>query len=181
MTMRKRTTVKLAYKGILPDGTVYDQATRENPLVMQAGMGLALDGFEREVMEMEAGETKTFTVKDYDAFGEYFEDWTERIPRDMIPGVERLKPGKVLWTLDENGAKVPGTVIEITNDYVLYDCNHPLAGNDITFEVEILEVDESTAMTDKEIQLEEAKRRHYADGGMAGEMGMGTGNTQAML
>lgn len=173
MTMRKRTTVKLAYKGILPDGTVYDQATPDNPLEMQAGMGFALDGFEREIMEMELGEKKTFTVKDYDAFGEYIEEWVDHIPKDMVPGVERLKPGKVLWTLDENGAKVPGTVIEINDDYVVYDCNHPLAGNDITFEVEILEVDESTAMTEKEIQLEEAKRKHYAAGGMLGESGLG--------
>lgn len=185
MTMKKRTTVKLAYKGILPDGTVYDQATAENPLEMQAGMGLALEGFEREIMEMELGEKKTFTVKDYDAFGEYIDEWIERIPKDMIPGVEKLKPGKIMWTLDENGAKVPGTVIDITEDYVEYDCNHPLAGKDITFEVEILEVDESTAMTEQEIRLEEAKRKHFAAGGMLGESGLtqtGTGsNNQTVL
>lgn len=175
MTIKVGSTVRLVHKGMLEDGTVFDQSTPEQPLEFPSGRGLIMDGFEREVAEMSVGEKKTFTIKDYEAFGEYQEDWKEAISKELVPRVDGLKPGKVIWMLDENGAKVPATVVEIRADEVLFDYNHPLAGKDLTYEVEILEIDESTALSERDLKLEEAKRKHFEGGGAAGEMGMGNG------
>lgn len=141
--MQLGSTVTLTYKGTLDDGTVFGVATPENPMKFQTGMDMAIDGFEKAILEMsEAGEKKTFTVSEYDAYGEYLEDYTARIPREQIP-VE-VEVGKRIWlSSSEDGAPMPATVIEVERDVVTFDLNHPLAGKSLTFEVELLEVEDA--------------------------------------
>ena len=150
------TTVTLTFEGRLPDGTVYDKMTAENPLVFQVGHDMVLDGFEREVREMVEGEKKTFTikdtkkptvsgVKDWEAFGEHLDEQTEEVPMEVMPNMKGLEIGKVIWMIAEDESKVPVTIKDITPEAVTLDFNHPLAGNDLTFDVEIIKVDESTA------------------------------------
>lgn len=139
------TTMTLTFEGRLPDGTVYDKMTADNPLVFQVGHDMVLDGFEREVREMSKGEKKTFTIKDWEAFGEYLEDRIEEVPLEVLPNIKGLEVGKVLWVIAEDESKVPVTVREVTPKAVKLDYNHPLAGNALTFDVEVLDIDESTA------------------------------------
>lgn len=139
------TTVTLVFEGRLPDGSVYHKVTAEEPLVFQVGRDMVLDGFEREVREMSEGEKKTFTIKDWEAFGEYLEDRVDEIPMEVMPNIKGLEIGKVIWMIAEDESKVPVTVKDITKDAVTLDYNHPLAGNDLTFDVEILKIDDSTA------------------------------------
>lgn len=136
-------TVTLVYTGKLDDGTVFGLATKEEPMKFQTGMDMAIDGFEAAIMEMEGvvGEKKTFTVGEYEAYGEYIEDMTTRIPREQIP-VDNITVGKRIWlSSSEDGAPTPATVLEVGRDEVLFDLNHPLAGKSLTFEVELLEVE----------------------------------------
>lgn len=139
------TTITLTFEGRLPDGSIYDKMTAENPLVFQVGHDMVLDGFEREVREMAKGEKKTFTIKDWEAFGEYLEDRIDEVPVEVMPNIKGLEVGKILWVIAEDETKVPVTVRDITPNVVKLDYNHPLAGNDLTFDVEILDIDESTA------------------------------------
>lgn len=139
------TTVTLTFEGRLPDGTVYDKMTAENPLVFQVGHDMVLDGFEREVREMVEGEKKTFTIKGWEAFGEHLDEQTEEVPMEVMPNMKGLEIGKVIWMIAEDESKVPVTIKDITPEAVTLDFNHPLAGNDLTFDVEIIKVDESTA------------------------------------
>ncbi len=139
------TTITLTFEGRLPDGSVYDKMTGENPLTFQVGRDMVLDGFEREVREMKKGEKKTFTIKDYEAFGEYLEDRIDDVPMDVMPNIKGLEIGKVIWMIGEDEEKFPVTVRELTSKNVKLDYNHPLAGKDLTFDVEIIDIDESTA------------------------------------
>ena len=145
--MQLGSTVTLTYKGTLDDGTVFGYATAENPMKFQTGMDMAIDGFEAAILEMEeVGEKKTFTVSEYDGYGEYLDDFTARIPMEQIPMRHELKVGKRIWLSNsKDGDPTPATIIEIDNDQGegVFDLNHPLAGKQLTFEVEILDIEDA--------------------------------------
>lgn len=140
--MKLGTTVTLAYTGTLDDGTMFGYANAEKPMTFQTGMDLVIDGLEREILEMnEVGEKKKFTLGMYDAYGEYLDDFTQRIKREMIPF--RAQVGRRIWVNDEEMGKTPATIIGIEDGDVIVDLNHPLAGKDLTFEVEILALEDA--------------------------------------
>ena len=127
--MKPGTTVKLVYTGTLDDGTVFGVATEEQPMEFQTGMDLTIPGFEKEILEMsEVGEERTFTVNCYDAYGEYHEEFIQEVPKENI---------------DDDGNKFPVTVMEVKDQTVVFDMNHPLAGKDLTFNVKILELQDA--------------------------------------
>ena len=142
--MQLGSTVTLVYTGKLDDGTVFVFATKEKPMKFQTGMDMAIDGFEKAILEMnEAGEKKTFTVDEYGAYGEYLEGHVAKIPLEQIP-VNDVKVGKrIMLSSSEDGAPMPATVLDITDGLVTFDLNHPLAGKSLTFEVELLEVEDA--------------------------------------
>lgn len=142
--MQLGSTVTLVYTGELDDGTVFGFATEEKPMKFQTGMDMAIDGFEKAILEMnEAGEKKTFTVDEYGAYGEYLEGHVAKIPLEQIP-VNDVKVGKrIMLSSSEDGAPMPATVLDITDGLVTFDLNHPLAGKSLTFEVELLEVEDA--------------------------------------
>ena len=78
--MKLGSKVKLLYTGTLDDGTVFGYAKETQPMEFQTGMDLTIPGFEREVLTMSEGEKKTFTLSEYDAYGEYLEDLVESVP-----------------------------------------------------------------------------------------------------
>ncbi len=144
--MKLGSTVTLIYTGKLDDGTTFGYADRANPMKFQTGMDMAIDGFEKAILEMnEVGEKKTFTVGEYEGYGEYLDDYTAEIPIHQIP-VDGIRVGKRIWmsnSEDEEGGPTPATVIAIENGVVTFDLNHPLAGKTLTFEVEILEIEDA--------------------------------------
>ena len=142
--MKLGSTVTLTYTGKLDDGTVFGFATADEPMKFQTGMDMAIDGFEKAILEMnEAGEKKTFTVDEYGAYGEYLEGHVAKIPLEQIP-VNDVKVGKrIMLSSSEDGAPMPATVLDITDGLVTFDLNHPRAGKSLTFEVELLEVEDA--------------------------------------
>ncbi len=141
--MQLGSTVTLTYRGTLEDGTEFGHATADEPMVFQTGMDMAIDGFEKAIMEMnEVGEKKTFVVDEYEAYGEYLDDYIARIPAEQIP-VDNITVGKRIWLSNsEDGAPMPATVIKVERDEVTFDLNHPLAGKKLTFEVELLAIEQ---------------------------------------
>ena len=138
--MQIGSTVKLAYKGTLEDGTMFGYADAEKPMEFQTGMELTIDGFEKKILEMEeVGEKATFTLSMYDAYGEYIEDNTQTLPKEAL--AMGIKVGKRIWMWDEEGGKIPVTVIKVDDNTVTFDMNHPLAGHALTYEVEILGIE----------------------------------------
>lgn len=139
--MKLGSTVRLIYTGKLKDGTVFGYAKPEEPMEFQTGMDLVIDGLEREIMKMEAGEKKTFTIGMYDAYGEYLDDFIEIVPVENVP-LKNVEIGNRIWLSGENGEKIPVKILDINSKEITFDMNHPLAGEDLTFEVEILSVEE---------------------------------------
>ena len=139
--IKEGSTVRLVYTGTLDDGTVFGYAKPEAPMEFQTGMDLTIDGFEREISQMEAGEKKTFTLGIYDAYGEYLDHLVEAVPVEYVP-LKNVEVGMRVQMTGENGEKIPVTIKDITSKEIIFDMNHPLAGKELTFEVEILSVEE---------------------------------------
>lgn len=140
--MNLGSTVKLLYTGTLEDGTVFGYAKPEGPMEFQTGMDLTIPGFEKEILAMKEGEKKTFVVNQYDAYGEYLDDLVEVVPVENVP-LKNIEIGNRIWLTGDDGEKFPVTILDINSKEVTFDMNHPLAGKDLTFEVEILSVDEA--------------------------------------
>jgi peptidylprolyl isomerase len=165
MIMELGSTVHIKYVGTLEDGTEFGSATEEKPLVFQTGMEMIIPGFEKEILEMnEVGEKKKFVVDQHDAYGEYLAEYTQKIPRDNIP-VRDLYPGKRVWVYDDSGQQIPLTVISVGDRNVEFDLNHPLAGHDLTFEVEIVKIEDAP---ENFVSAEERRRRMERLGGNGG-------------
>ena len=139
--MKLGSTVRLLYTGTLEDGTVFGYAKANQPMEFQTGMDLTIEGFEREILKMEEGEKKTFTLSEYDAYGEYLEDLTSTVPVETVP-LKGLEIGMRIWLAGDDGDKYPAKVVDITGSDITFDLNHPLAGQSLTYEVEILSVEE---------------------------------------
>lgn len=139
--MKLGSTVKLIYTGTLEDGTVFGYAKPEGPMEFQTGMDLTIPGFEREVMKLSAGDKATFVVGQYDAYGEYLDEFVEVVPTENVP-LKNIEIGNRIWLTGDDGEKFPVTVLDINSKEVTFDMNHPLAGHDLTFEVEILSVED---------------------------------------
>ena len=139
--MKLGSTVKLVYTGTLEDGTVFGYAKHSGPMEFQTGMDLTIEGFEREILKMEEGEKKTFTISMYDAYGEYLDDFVEVMPVENVP-LKNVEIGDRIWLSGDEGEKFPVKILDITSEEISFDMNHPLAGHDLTYEVEILSVEE---------------------------------------
>lgn len=139
--MKLGSTVRLVYTGTLKDGTVFGYAKPDGPMEFQTGMDLTIEGFEREILKMEEGEKKIFVVGMYDAYGEYLDDFVEVVPVENVP-LKNVEIGNRIWLTGDDGEKFPVKVLDINSKEITFDMNHPLAGEDLTFEVEILSVEE---------------------------------------
>ncbi len=171
--MKLGSTVKLLYTGTLEDDTVFGKATVDEPMEFQTGMDLAIPGFEAEVLKLEkVGDTATFTVGMYDAYGEYLEEMTQTVPKENVP--VNCEVGKRIWMLNEEGERFPVTVLEVLDNDVVFDMNHPLAGKNLTFEVEIIGLEDApenfVSAAEKKKQIEE-QNRGMGFGGEEGDSG----------
>lgn len=132
--------VKVHYVGKLSNGEVFDQTQQEEPIDFEIGKGQLIQGFEQAIIGMEAGETKTEQVPYDFAYGERRDDLVLQLEKDKIP--EHLNPqvGDQLEIKQDEGNNIPVVVKEITEQAMTIDANHPLAGQDLTFELELVEI-----------------------------------------
>lgn len=133
-------TVKVHYTGKLKDGSVFDSSANREPLEFTLGGGNMIPGFEQAVLGMESGETKVAEIPSGQAYGDKREDMIISVPRENVPGDISPEVGQQLAVQQEGGQQVPVTVTEVTEEKVVLDANHPLAGKDLVFEIEVLAV-----------------------------------------
>jgi len=135
-------TITLHYKGTLTDGSEFDNSyEREEPMTVTMGHGQLIPGFETEVEGMEKGETKTFTLASKDAYGDWFPDRKTTMTRDVFPDDLELNEGTKVPLRAPDGNTFVATVTEASETDVTFDLNHPMAGKDLTFEVNIINID----------------------------------------
>ncbi len=142
------TTMTLHYHGTLEDGTVFDSSRdRNEPMTVTLGAGQLIAGFETNLDGMTEGDTKTFTLTPEQAYGDVDPNATTTLERSVFPDDFELTQGMTLPLNGPGGQPFLATITEINTTNVTADLNHPMAGKDITFEVEVLTVttDETTS------------------------------------
>jgi len=141
MTQAKQgDTVKVHYTGTLANGTQFDSSAGREPLEFTLGEGNVIPGFEAAVVGMNTGESKTVTVGSEQAYGPRIEEAVRQFPRSGIPEHIQLEVGLQLQAQDSSGRPLMLTVVELDEETVTLDANHPLAGKDLVFELELVEV-----------------------------------------
>ena len=133
-------TVKVHYTGRLDDGTVFDSSADRDPLEFQIGAGNVIPGFERAVLGMSSGESKTEVIPTDDAYGPYMEEMVIVIDRQQMPAELEPEVGQQLHIQQPDGNVIPVTITDVSNGTVTLDANHPLAGEDLTFDIQLVEI-----------------------------------------
>lgn len=132
--------VLLNFSLSLTDGTIVDATDEDEPMRVCIGDGKLIDGLEQALYGMKAGEHQCLSIQPRDAFGFSDETNFHEMPRSKFAADVDLQPGLIIGFSTPSGEETPGTIREIKDDTVLVDFNHPLAGREIIFDVEVIEV-----------------------------------------
>ena len=133
-------TVRIHYTGTLADGSTFDSSEGRDPLEFTLGSGQVIPGFDKAVDGMTVGEEKTVEIEALDAYGAHDPNGLQSFPRDKVPEDIPLDIGTRLQLSTQSGQPVMVTVSEVTETEVMLDANHPLAGKDLTFKIELVEI-----------------------------------------
>jgi len=133
-------TVQVHYTGTLADGTVFDSSAGREPLEFTIGAGQVVPGFDEAVKGMKVGEKKTITIPADEAYGPRFDDMLAEIPRDKLPSDKTPEVGQQLLAVQPDGRQAVVTITSVSDNVVVVDTNHPLAGKDLTFEIELMKI-----------------------------------------
>lgn len=139
-TAKTGDTVKVHYTGKLEDGEIFDSSEGRQPLEFEIGSGRLIKGFEQGVIGMEIGDTRQLTIAPNEGYGDKRQDLLVRVEREKIPANVTVGVGQHLKIPQPNGQAVNVIVQEVTDDTVLLDANHPLAGKTLVFDVEMVEI-----------------------------------------
>jgi FKBP-type peptidyl-prolyl cis-trans isomerase 2 len=136
----QNSTVTVNYTGKLEDGTIFDTSLVEGrePLKAKLGEGQLIPGFESGLIDMTIGENKTIDINPTEAYGEYNDELIVEVPKNNVP--ENVEVGMMLQTFGPMGPSIV-KVLEIKDEVVVLDANHPLAGKKLTFELEVVGVE----------------------------------------
>lgn len=137
-TARSGDTVRVHYTGRLEDGTVFDSSRGREPLEFALGTGQVIAGFDDAVEGMEPGESKSVWIPATNAYGAHDEDLLLLVELDRFPPNIRPEVGQRLQMKRDGGEPVVVTVAEVSDDGAVLDANHPLAGRDLTFDLELV-------------------------------------------
>ena len=132
--------IKVHYHGKLTSGETFDSSAGREPLEFEVGSGMVIKGFDDGVTGMTVGEKKTVNIPFDDAYGERNPDMIIEMPKDRFPKDMEIELGMSLGMSDENRQQFQVTIVEIKEDVVLLDANHPLAGEDLIFDLELVEI-----------------------------------------
>ena len=140
MSVKNGDTVRVHYTGSLDDGTVFDSSTGREPLEATLGEGMLIPGFENALIGMEAGESKTVTINPEDAYGERLQELVLTLPKDEVPSHMKPEPGMMVQLAMEQGEEFEAVITEVGDSSITLDANHPLAGEKLTFVLELVSV-----------------------------------------
>ena len=133
-------TVAIHYTGTLTDGSQFDSSEGRDPLRFTLGSGQIIAGLDAAITGMSQGEKKSVTIAAAEAYGDHRPEAVQAVPRAQIPAEIPLEVGGGLQVQTPDGQTIPVTVTSVTDEEVTLDANHPLAGKDLTFAVELVEI-----------------------------------------
>lgn len=133
-------TVRVQYTGKLDDGSVFDSSVERETLQFTIGKGQVLHGVEQAVIGMRPQESKTVLVPAAEAYGPHRDEMTTEVRRSQFPDSVKLKVGQRLQIKQKNGQSIAVSVLDLSDSTVTLDANHPLAGKDLTFDLQLVEI-----------------------------------------
>ena len=133
-------TVKVHYTGKLTSGDEFDSSAGREPLEFTVGAGQMIKGFDAALPGMVVGDKKTINIAAEDGYGERSEEAIIEFPKESIPADMKLEPGMSLTLSNQQGQPVPVIVKEVKDDIVILDANHFLAGQELVFDIELVEI-----------------------------------------
>lgn len=138
--VKEKDTVKVHYTGKLADGQVFDTSEGKEPIEFTLGQGQLIPGFEKGLLDMKLNEKKTVNIPKEEAYGEPREELVQEVEKSQLP--EEIKPevGMGLVSKTPDGQEMNLVVSEVKEDTIVVDGNHPLAGKDLIFDLEVVEI-----------------------------------------
>jgi FKBP-type peptidyl-prolyl cis-trans isomerase 2 len=134
--------VNVHYHGKLTDGSTFDTSEGRDPLSFVAGQGQVIKGFDEAVLDMKVGDKKTVNIPVANAYGERNEDMVMEYPVTDFPADMKPEVGMELQMGDDTGNVFPVVIVEVGDETVVLDANHPLAGQDLVFDIELVSIGE---------------------------------------
>jgi len=138
--VKENNTIKVNYTGKLPDGQIFDSSEGKEPLEFTLGEGQLIPGFEKGVIDMKINEKKTITVAKEEAYGEIHKHLIQEVKRTELPKDLEPEVGMGLVSKTPDGQEMNLRVVEVKEESIVIDGNHPLAGHDLIFDLEVVEI-----------------------------------------
>jgi FKBP-type peptidyl-prolyl cis-trans isomerase 2 len=132
--------IKVHYHGKLTNGETFDSSAGREPLEFEVGSGMVIPGFDDGVTGMAVGEKKTVNIPFTEAYGPKNPEMVIEMPKDRFPADMQVEVGMPLMMSDQQGQQFQVTIVEIKEEAVMLDANHPLAGQDLIFDLELVEI-----------------------------------------
>lgn len=141
MKVKNGDTILVEYTAKLEEGSVFEKTPKEKPLEFKVGENQVVPGFEKAVLGMALNEEKTFTLKPAEGFGERRDNLVKSIPKALIPKDAVFKVGDTVMVEIQGGSPIPAKILEVNDEAVVLDVNHPFAGHDVTFDLKVVGID----------------------------------------
>ena len=138
--VKENNTVKVHYTGKLADGQVFDSSEGKEPLAFTLGQGSLIPGFEKGLIDMKLNEKKTINIAAEDAYGDPRQDLLVEVPKSDLPEDMTPEVGMGLVSRTPEGQEMNLLVVEVKDESVILDGNHPLAGKELIFDLEVVEI-----------------------------------------
>lgn len=133
-------TIKVHYTGSLDNGEVFDSSKDREPLEVTLGQGQLIKGFENALLGMSLNEQKTVTIPPEEAYGFRDKNAKKAFPKEQLPPDMDVEVGQTVALMSSQGQQIPATVVEVDENGITVDLNHPLAGENLTFELEVVDM-----------------------------------------
>lgn len=133
-------TVEVHYTGTLADGTVFDSSIEREPLKFTLGQGMLIPGFEAGIMDMEVNDKKVVFIPSDQAYGQRHEEMLHEVQKSQLPQEIEPQVGMPLVSQTPEGQEMHFIIAEVKENSIIVDGNHPLAGKDLTFEIEVISI-----------------------------------------
>ena len=140
MPAKNGDTVLVHYTGTLADGTVFDSSRDGDPLESVLGQQMLIPGFENALLGMKEGDRKTVTIPPEDAYGEHLEELVLTLPHSEVPAHMKPETGMLVQLALDDDQEFEATVTDVTDENIVLDANHPLAGESLTFDLELVAI-----------------------------------------
>ena len=139
-TVKENDTVRVHYTGKLENGQVFDSSLEREPLEITLGQGMLIPGFEKGLVDMKVNEKKTVNIPKEEAYGDVQKELFQEVSKENLPKEIKPEVGMGLMAKNPDGSERQLRVAEVKDDSIVVDANHPLAGKDLTFELEVVEI-----------------------------------------